>query len=445
MAFYRFPLWVCGSILLASSLGCARSTGPIRALMVVGGQAHDYKSLPVALADRLDRRGEMLVEVTEDLARLNRRELAPYRVLIVNTCHRPVLSEETKQAITQFVKSGKGLVVVHCSLWSYVDWPEWTQMIGGFVATHDKYGPYEVVVLDPMHATTLSLGNRFTITDEPYLVDQRDPAATVLIETAEPRHDTLGKLRPGPDPQVWVKPYGKGRVFTTTFGHDAAAQESEAFMTLLHNGIRWAGGALPDAVHNQLTRAEQQTGFRMLFNGRDLAGWHGDKSLWQVQDGELVGRAKDLTRDSFLVHADTFDHFVLRFSFRVLAGNSGVQVRSVECADDAPRPMRGPQVELVAGKWGSVFIYGGGDKNETGGLPENLASSVVDAGWNEASIQALGDEITVTVNGITTAKLAIPQEVAPTAGNIALQLHRGEPNEIRLRDIRIRPVKVAPN
>ena len=158
-----------------------------------------------------------------------------------------------------------------------------------------------------------------------------------------------------------------------------------------------------------------------------------------------MGRAKDLTRDSFLVHADTFDHFVLRFSFRVLAGNSGVQVRSVECADDAPRPMRGPQVELVAGKWGSVFIYGGGDKNETGGLPENLASSVVDAGWNEASIQALGDEITVTVNGITTAKLAIPQEVAPTAGNIALQLHRGEPNEIRLRDIRIRPVKVAPN
>jgi type 1 glutamine amidotransferase len=216
----------------------------MKALMIVGGMAHDYKALPAALADRLNARGDVAVEVTDDLTGLDAQSLAPYRVLIFNTCHRPPLTDEFKNAVVQHVKSGKGLVVVHCSLWSYLDWPEWTTMVGGRVETHDKYGTYEVVVLDPTHPTTLGLASRFAVTDEPYLVDQRDPAATVLIATAEPRHDNAGRLRPGPDPQVWVKSYDKGRIFVTTFGHDAAVQESEPFMTLLHGGIRWAGGLM---------------------------------------------------------------------------------------------------------------------------------------------------------------------------------------------------------
>jgi type 1 glutamine amidotransferase len=426
--------------MFATALGCAPSYHPMRALMVVGGQAHDYKTLPSALADRLTGRGDVSVEVTDDLSRLNHKELAAYGVLIVNTCHRPQLSDETKGAIIDFVSSGKGLVVVHCSLWSYVDWPEWTQMAGGFVATHDKYGPYGVVVLDPAHATMLGLGNRFDITDEPYLVDRLDPNATVLVETAEVRHDSAGKLRPGPDPQVWVKRYGKGRVFATTFGHDAASQESEPFTSLLHNGIRWAGGLIGDTVHNTLSKAERQVGFRLLFNGRDLNGWQGDKDLWRVEDGELVGRAKDLPRDSFLVHRDAFGDFVLRFSFRVLAGKSGIQVRSQTQPADAQRPMQGPQIELVAGKWGSVFRYGGADRNETGGLPARQASAVIDKGWNDATVMAVGNDIIVTINGITTARYSAADPSVETVGLIGLQLHRAEPNEVRFRDIRIQPI-----
>ena len=31
-----------------------------------------------------------------------------------------------------------------------------------------------------------------------------------------------------------------------------------------------------------------------LFDGKDLDGWEGDKNLWSVQDGEIVGKSKAL-------------------------------------------------------------------------------------------------------------------------------------------------------
>ncbi len=427
---------LCLAAGFVASVGCAPSYHPMKALMIVGGQAHDYTTLPFELADTLNRRGDVDVDVNTDVLSLSAKQLEPYRVLIFNDCQRPQLSEEFKQAVIHHVQSGKGLVVMHCSLWSYVDWPEWRKMVGGHVETHDKYTTYDVVVLDPSHAAMLGVGDRFTITDEPYLVDQRDPSDIVLAETAEPRHDNAGRLRPGPDPQVWVKRYGKGRIFVTTFGHGAASQQSEPFISLLHNGIRWAGGLLADSVHNQLTHSESLAGYKLLFNGRDLSGWTGDPALWTVENGELVGRATSLPRDSFIVRRDPAGDFTLRLSFRLVWGNSGVQVRSTTEPAEAARPMKGPQVELVAGKWGSVFNYGDGERQQTGGLTAEQARAVIPDGWNDVIVEAVGPQLTVTVNGLTAAQFR-QADSDSRAGLIGLQLHRGEANEIHFRDIRL--------
>lgn len=427
----------CLATLVVAAAGCNATSKPTPALMLVGGNYHDYDRLPVALADRLNGRGDVHIDVTDDLSSINADALEPYRVLVVNTCHRPELTDAFKDAITGFVKSGNGLVVVHCSLWSYEDWPEWTRMIGGYVETHDKHGPYEVVVLDPWHATMLGLGNRFTVIDEPYFVDRRAPDNLVLIETARAHSDQAGKPRGGPDPQVWVRHHGKGRIFVTTFGHDEVIQQSDEFITHLHSGIRWAAGALEDTRHNVLHKSERQAGYKLLFNGRDLSGWKCDPSLWSVENGEIVGQSDNLPRDSFLVHEGSFDDFVLQFSFRVVDGNSGVQVHSaVQTAAD-PRPMIGPHVELSPGLWGSIFQYGGGERNQTGGLPVEHADAVVDRGWNACTIVATGKRVISYINGLKTACYE-PADGVRHGGRIGLQLHAGEPNEIRLRDLRIR-------
>jgi hypothetical protein len=81
--------------------------------------------------------------------------------------------------------------------------------------------------------------------------------------------------------------------------------------------------------------APSATGFRPLFDGRTLSGWHGYKKAdasdtrWQVADGMLCLPANDGVdtrgaRD--ILTADTFDDFELRWDWRVaLGGNSGVK------------------------------------------------------------------------------------------------------------------------
>ncbi len=76
---------------------------------------------------------------------------------------------------------------------------------------------------------------------------------------------------------------------------------------------------------NELSAAEKQAGFELLFNGRDLTGWkHGGN--WIVKDGVITreGRGGSLTYAVKKVP----DDFELRFEWKVAKGsNSGVYYR----------------------------------------------------------------------------------------------------------------------
>src|SRR4051812_38533919 len=85
-------------------------------------------------------------------------------------------------------------------------------------------------------------------------------------------------------------------------------------------------------------RAEDETGFKSLFNGKDLTGWDGDPEHWSVSDGMIVG---ETTKEKALKNANSFliakdgdkDLIVKDFEFRVSFrfdkdhnfGNSGIQ------------------------------------------------------------------------------------------------------------------------
>ena len=80
--------------------------------------------------------------------------------------------------------------------------------------------------------------------------------------------------------------------------------------------------------------AETETGFKPIFNGKDLRGWDGDMKFWSVKDGAITGRstAENPARaNTFLIWRDgEVDDFELRLSYRVIGGNSGIQYRSRE-------------------------------------------------------------------------------------------------------------------
>jgi hypothetical protein len=72
-----------------------------------------------------------------------------------------------------------------------------------------------------------------------------------------------------------------------------------------------------------------QTGFKPIFNGKDLTGWMGATDSYAAEDGEL--RCKS-GRGKVLMTKDTYDNFALRLEFKLPpGGNNGLGIR---CPDD---------------------------------------------------------------------------------------------------------------
>src|SRR4051812_32260039 len=63
--------------------------------------------------------------------------------------------------------------------------------------------------------------------------------------------------------------------------------------------------------------AKKDGKFTPLFNGKNLNGWHGDKELWKVEDGSIVGSTDDKTlkKNSFLIYEKPYKNFVLKAKF----------------------------------------------------------------------------------------------------------------------------------
>lgn len=210
---------------------------PVQTLMLVGGGYHDYEREPRALAQALQRELPLAIEITSDLGALSPERITRYGLLMLNTCEQTELSGAQKTALLEAVRGGTPLVAQHCTLAAFEKWPQFHEMLGGYVKTHARHGPMCVEITDRESPLTAGLPAKFEFPDEPYFVERRDPADHVLARTC-----TAYEGRSGPEPHVWTKTYGKGRVFVMAWGHDAQAQGNSNVERLLENGVRWALG-----------------------------------------------------------------------------------------------------------------------------------------------------------------------------------------------------------
>ncbi len=405
----------------------------LRVLMIVGGVAHDYEALPRQLAADLAKGRDLDVAVTADLNVLSDAGLKDVDVLLFNTCLDTRLTDAQKAAILGALRGGKGLVALHCAFWSFQDWPEWRKAIGGLVLGHDPFGTYDNIVVDPANPIAAGVPARFSIADEPYVVEDRGEDIHVIVQTADPhgKHKIV-------QPQAWTTRYNGGRIFSMTFGHDAKAQTHPAFLTLLANGIRWAGGRLGPAT--TLSELERREGFEPLFDGKTLKGWKYEPQYWKVVDGCIVGdtRSNVLDKFSYAITERSFGDFVLRFSVKLApGGNSGVQFRS----EELPRyEVAGYQADVVANGWGNLHEQNG-RRRLVDGWTGKGEKAVNLNDWNEMEVSAKGPRIVIKVNGTTTVDYTETDASRPRSGIIALQLHKGDAMEVRFTNLRIRPVK----
>lgn len=255
-----------------------------------------------------------------------------------------------------------------------------------------------------------------------------------------------GRVRQGVVASVWV---GVWAVASASAGCAAAQHGSSTAAGDATTGN--AGNAA--STMNTLSAAEQQQGWRLLFDGRTTNGWRGFRkdsvpAGWQAVDGELrrVGPGGDL------ITREQFASFELAFDWKIgYGGNSGVMYHVTEQGSETYET--GPEYQLLDdphypdGK--SLLTSAGSD---FGIYPVTQRMAKPANQWNSSRIVVNGAHVEHWLNGVKVVdyELWSPDWTARVAnskfrawpgyglahtGHIALQDHEFP---VAFRNIRIR-------
>ncbi|WP_052200433.1 ThuA domain-containing protein [Terriglobus sp. TAA 43] len=230
----------------------------IQVLIITGQDKHPWRETSPYLKGLLEASGKFEVRTTEEFKGANAETLRPYDVAVLNYSDEklnvPDWSDSTKEALLEFVRSGKGLVVYHHSAASFQNWPEYRELVGCIWKTSSSYHSpvhdYQVNVIDSNHPVTLGLTSSFSAkTDELYAGLDCIPTSELhVLATGWDDHSLYVKKREGPtpgspsqdEPLLWTRAYGRGRVFATMLGNDMRAVRTPGFISTFVRGTEWA-------------------------------------------------------------------------------------------------------------------------------------------------------------------------------------------------------------
>jgi type 1 glutamine amidotransferase len=180
------------------------------------------------------------------------------------------MSMAGKQALFDYVKSGKGFVGTHSASDTFHTDNEAVKGPARFTNHGDKADPYvcflgaEFIrhgkqqagvnkVIDKTFPGFEKVGDSFSFVEEWYTLKDFRPEIHVLTVFNDPALDGDDYKRP-PFPNCWAKFEGKGRVFYTAMGHREDVWTNPTFQQILVGGLKWANGdaKAPDMSPNLL-------------------------------------------------------------------------------------------------------------------------------------------------------------------------------------------------
>ena len=250
---------IVGSLILFSIAALAGGTtdisrffkaGALRVLILSGRNNHDWRTTTPFLRKLLVDSGRFDVRVCEEPAGLNPDVLSVYDALVVDYCG-PRWGESAEKAVESFVRSGKGMVVVHGAGYAFAGlevladghvrtgikeppWPEYARMVGGYWPEtppkqfHGQRHSFVVKVSRSDHPVFQGMKETFVATDELYHQMTFLPGTRILATAYDdPKMGGTGKE----EPMLCSVDYGKGRVFYTALGHEVPAMSEVGFKT----------------------------------------------------------------------------------------------------------------------------------------------------------------------------------------------------------------------
>jgi len=242
-------------VLAAAALGAA----PVRTLIFSGQNNHGWRTTTPYLQKLLTGSGRFDVRVEEEPAGVTAATLATYDLIVVDY-QGPRWGPVTERAVGDFVRSGKGLAVVHGSSYAFSGldilgpghvktgraeppWPEWAEMVGGTWAGnpprsfHAPRHLFTVKFTERDHPIARGMSAQFQTLDELYHGMRFLPGAHVIAAAYDdPAIGGTGKE----EPILVTTDFGKGRVFYTALGHEVPAMQEPGFAITFTRGAEWA-------------------------------------------------------------------------------------------------------------------------------------------------------------------------------------------------------------
>lgn len=402
--------------------------------------------------------GPWITPTDEDLARETFKK---------HGADKKAIEEVLRKSFLEFVKNGGGIVGIHFASGANRHWPEFKELIGATFTGHPWNEDVGIRVEEPDHPLVAAFGGKdFRLADEIYEYGPPyDRSALRVLLSLDTEQSNMGVQwihRTDHDfALAWVRSYGKGRVFCTSFGHRTEIYWHPQVLAFYLDAVQFATGDLQ--AQTQPRRDESENGFTSLFNGKDLSQWEGDEKIWSVQDGAITGETGDaaqLKENNFLIwKGGQPKDFELRLKFKLVGGNSGIYFRAeTRVEGQTGEPLVGPQAdfsadhrwtgvlmeytkrEILAERGQRVLIETDGKKRIVGsvGDPKELLRAVKDRDWNDYTVIARGESVVLKINGVTMCEVLDRDPKRTPHGYLALQVHTGPPMKVQFRDIRMK-------
>jgi len=196
------------------------------------------------------------IHITTNAATHNAADLQKVRLLVWNNVTGDVLTEPQREALKDWISSGGGWVGLHGSggtrshPWDwYVD-----TLLGARFLGHTLDPQFQDALLLPADGggeLTSHLPTPWPVAQEEWYAFDRNPRSLGhgIVLTIDPAsyvtrgESWLGNDRmPGEHPLAWRHTLGKGRVFYSAIGHQAATYQLPEYRELVRKAMRWAMG-----------------------------------------------------------------------------------------------------------------------------------------------------------------------------------------------------------
>ncbi|RMG40211.1 MAG: glycosyl hydrolase [Planctomycetota bacterium] len=234
------------------------ATPPVR-ILFLGDRGHHQPALRAAMIEPVLARRGIRLTYTENVGDLALATLRQYDGLLIyaNIDH---IEEPQLQALLQYVRSGGGLIAVHCASYCFRNAPEYVRLVGAQFLRHGT-GTFRTEIVAPDHPLMRGFGG-FESWDETYIHTRHNSEGRTVLSVRRSGEQAEGR---DAEPWTWVRTEGRGRVFYTAWGHDHRTWAHPGFHNLLERGIRWATGRDPSVVAPYPPRDQRRNPFRQPF------------------------------------------------------------------------------------------------------------------------------------------------------------------------------------